>query len=106
MTTQTHISCKTAKALKVFLQDSAPEPMGGEWHRESGIISPFYGEYEIYPAYQLHDLLSKPFCEAMAKKGIQYSTTPFGVAVGIMDAYYKGGIPAVEGELMRMMGEK
>lgn len=97
----THISYKTAKALKEFLVDKAPGPMGGSWYRESGVLSPMYSVHiEIYPAYQLHDILSKQFCEAMDAK-CRHGYEDLGTM--LFELNYAHGLPAVEAELMRMM---
>ena len=122
---ETHISYKTAKALKEFLGESAPKPIKdylGAIHlydpecESDGILQGVSVGDDDYPAYQLHDLLSKPFCEAMAKKmGTEHWVKVHNAPL-IMDgrgcfeylsvAYYSGNMPAVEAELMRMMEAK
>jgi len=120
----THITYKTAKALKDFLKESAPEPMAGEKyvfrpHFKNPLISTGAVDENEWrkstPAYQLHDLLSKPFCKAMAKKikrpkisKDEYYVSPWDIAIRdmIVDKYYQGGLPAVEAELMKMMEAK
>lgn len=123
----THISYKVSRALKELLGDSAPEPMGKEWYwwYENGVKSgPNKGKkvrgpksykyvegdddgelYVCLPAYQLHDLLSKPFCEAMAKKAKDGVFTAEEQSRLLWAFYYDGGLPAVEAELMLMMGK-
>ena len=105
---ETHISYEVSKRLKEFLGDSAPEPICKcVWI--CGRTTPVYPPYAfvtgeaLYPAYQLHDLLSKPFCEAMAKalsKTPDFNTWVFG---NISEAYWYGGLPAVERTLTEMM---
>ena len=60
------------------------------------------GLHKVY-AYQLHDLLSRPFCEAMAPKCKMFF--PEDVSAEINNAYYHGGLPAVEKALTEMMEE-
>jgi len=126
---QTHTSYKLSKALKEFLGDSAPEPMGLRvWAKvKSGPAKgdvllidymPGVVGIEQFPAYQLHDLLSKPFCEAMANarakivfigKGMGKKfnkRTAEIIAHDLLNRYYDGGLPAVEAELFRMMEAK
>lgn len=107
----THISYKTAKALKEFLADSAPEPMDRKYFLiGAGSANPkpmkvFEPEKSLTPAYQLHDLLSKPFCEAMANK-LKGVWTSLWVADKIAGVYFDSGLPAVEAELIRLMEAK
>lgn len=109
----THITHKTAKMLKEFLGKDAPEPMEKAWwiiyHGKPEI---FYGDYGVhhdqFPAYQLHDLLSKPFCEAMAKAGTNVNGE-YGerrISRHLSEIYFDGGLPAVEKALIQMMEEK
>lgn len=106
---KTHIGYETAKRLKEFCPN-LPEPMDGGYHIEveKGVV-PGYGYADVhtldtkkYPAYQLHDILSKSFCEAMAKAR-NSKMTPQGCFVNLADKYWLDGIPAVEAELMKMM---
>lgn len=104
--TRTHTSFEVSKRLKEFCPE-LPEPM------DLSVSTPWgvkkcdkitAGDYGYIWAYQLHDLLSKPFCEALAEKigkgyALRYATEIFG-------AYYRGGLPAVEAELIRMMEGK
>ena len=119
---ETHISYKTAKALKEFLGESAPKPIKdylGAIHlydpecESDGILQGVSVGDDDYPAYQLHDLLSKPFCEAMAKNlkkplGMYCETDGAGnISKNLHFMYYwHNGLPAVEKELMRMMGKE
>ena len=108
--TQTHISYKTAKALKEFCPD-LPEPISEEWYTFSGTIvnNPFRGKP---PAYQLHDLLSKPFCKAFFEKmsrrmkSIHHEKEPWMLQSDLASEYYNGGLPAVEKALLELMEEK
>jgi hypothetical protein len=121
----THISYKTAKALKMFLGDKAPEPMDSMvWAPSKKTFTimdgrEFYRDADyVFPAYQLHDLLSKPFCEAMAKiygnnvKPLQIlrchviEETGRDIRNLLSMAYYNGGLSAVEKALMEMMEGK
>ena len=106
---ETHTSYKVSKRLKEFLGESAPEPMDkGVWIR--GRTKPVFPPYAfvtgeaLYPAYQLHDLLSKPFCEALENIGVRlFSHT---IVLRLSNMYYDGGLPAVEKALCEMMGEE
>jgi hypothetical protein len=114
----THITYETAKRLKEFLGESAPEPMGvkekcARWWGPHG----FFNDYRIkgdVPAYQLHDLLSKPFCEAFVKAGAKkFGFDEDEVTDFIADwstemayAYWNGGMEAVERDLIKMMEAK
>ena len=112
----THISYETAKRLKEFLGKKHPRPLTGKYWTEyaTGEI----GELTIYavtdtvptcscdiPQYQLHDLLSKPFCEAMAKYTEQKDSRLDASynSQCIWMAYWNGGLPAVEKALIEMM---
>ena len=105
----THITYKTAKRLKEFLGESAPEPMThGYWCKGCGQIQPYgpcdgHDQYGAFPAYRLKDLLSKPFCEAMAKNKSPLEWNEKGIYETICNHNYKGGLPAVEAALMEMM---
>jgi hypothetical protein len=112
----THISYEVAKKLKAFLGDSAPEPMVHEywvwWSTNPSITDDytFAKEHDGIPAYQLHDLLSKPFCEAFTKEYHKTKdiggTLPHALAQVIYTNYYEHGMEAVEKGLMRMMEAK
>lgn len=69
-----------------------------------------YGK-NSYWSYQLHDLLSKPFCEAFAKNLDEDNwpiakDDPEEVSKRIWAEYYDGGLPAVEKALCEMMEAK
>lgn len=120
----THISYKTAKRLKEFLGESVPEPMLNDWYiirRDSShpFVSTPATEDETHlingpAAYSLHDLLSKPFCEAMAlarrtpQASEVYTRIVWGPQISkvLSEVYYHSGLPAVEKELMKMMDGK
>ena len=102
----TYISYKTAKMLKEFLGEGAPEPMDDiNWWINDEITN--------IPKYSLHDLLSRPFCEALARKnkvmvkewGME-TTAKDHVGFSIAESYYNGGFPAVEKELLKIIGEE
>ncbi len=112
----THISYETAKRLKEFLGDKAPEPMVRGWylpksHDITELRAPCFNQP---PAYQLHDLLSKPFCEAVVKAGKEkqgidtelVETTLSDWPEVIARIYFDGGLPAVEKALIEMMEGK
>lgn len=117
----THISYKVSKMLKEFLGESAPEPTDTAYwvthqytrdifmaHKNDGAQVDY-----IAPAYQLHDLLSKPFCEAMAKTKCM-TLFADGSCPWSWGSYYDrlsmenkdGGLPAVEKALCEMMEAK
>ena len=119
----THISYKCAKALKEFLGESAPEPMGDNplayYGKDLMHYVPAEKDTEMHRqifngfAYQLHDLLSKPFCEAMARRINEYRNDEKVLAVQarcdceiLAQKFYLGGLLAVEAELMKMMEGK
>ena len=81
---RTHTSFEVSKRLKEFMGESAPEPMGGMYVAlRAELINKKMTDFAEYckkwyfvtagvtgcPAYQLHDLLSRPFCEAFVKVG-------------------------------------
>jgi hypothetical protein len=94
----THITYATAKLLKEFLGISCPCPLDdNDWYGRD-----VEGEAQ-YPSFQLHDLLSKPFFEAMeAKLGVKYN----GELSMLGCRYFDGGLPAVESALVEMMEGK
>ena len=110
----THITHKTAKALKEFLGKSAPEPMKLKWYHPGGTLSKYEPtNFDGIPAYQLHDLLSKPFCEAFIKerfaRGLNCEAAAWeltGYLERMINWYYNGGLPAVEKALCEMMEGK
>jgi len=69
--TQIHTCYTTSIALKKFLHNSCPEPLDKcYWINEHGDIRSVYKEevQEWYiPIFCLHDLLSKPFTDAMGE---------------------------------------
>jgi hypothetical protein len=106
-----HTSYKVSKALKEFLGESAPEPMEEYFWWPEDSTHPYpemrKGEAwsgESYPAYQLHDLLSKPFLDAFTDKRSPDDCDGMDAYTSIIvEAYQDGGIPAVETGLCRMM---
>ena len=114
----THISYQTAKALKEFCPE-LPEPMSVAFWKimilATGTPGPVFRDRDSWYngkldcwAYQLHDLLSRPFCEAMWKM-LPIEThlkTEFSVGKTIWESYYDGGLPAVEAALLEMIGGK
>jgi len=117
--TQIHTCYTTSIALKKFLHNSCPEPLDKcYWINEHGDIRSVYKEevQEWYiPIFCLHDLLSKPFCEAFVKVGAKKfgfdedEITDFVAdwSTDMAYAYWNGGLEAVEAALMKMMdGEK
>ena len=117
--TRTHITYETAKRLKEFCPE-LPEPMGEDgfklrWSkykdRKPNLVIFKLDEEEQCWAYQLHDILSKPFCEVLGKgKKINdkknFGTKRAEIADLLMREYFHGGLPAVEAELIRMMEGK
>ena len=118
----THISYETAKKLKEFLGESAPEPMFNKWwakFRAGGLDGHILVEKDDdrnpgeVPAYMLHDLLSNPFCEAMEKKHPharyfdgECEDLPWEINLCLNEAYYNGGFASVEKALCEMMEDK
>ena len=111
----THISYKTSKALKEFCPE-LPEPMGDTWYRNDGVLcDSWIDRRDIrFPAYQLHDLLSRPFCEALSKKNPKHNffegdepcDIPYDISIVLMERYHDSGLPSVEACLMEMIGGK
>ena len=113
----THITYKTAKRLKEFLGKDAPEPMMEQyyWVYDDGEdtgpldkedVCTKYGKMPKPEAhsYQLHDILSKPFCEAMAKNTPRWK--PDNIGYSLFTAYFMGGLPQTEKALCEMMEGK
>ena len=107
-----HTSYEVSKRLKEFMGESAPEPMDKKCYEDKfgSIVCAWY-KSSSYPAYQLHDLLSKPFCEAFVKVGAKRfgfgedEITDFVAdwSTEMAHAYWNGGLEAVEAALMKMM---
>lgn len=119
--TQVYVGYEVSRRLKAFLGESAPEPMGKEyWHTidsglncEKKVIRRWETKTDGIPAYQLHDLLSPAFCEAMAKKHphARYfdgkcEDLPWEICLCLNEEYFNGGLSAVEKALMEMMEDK
>ena len=109
MTSQTHLSYEVSKKLKEFLGEDTPEPIeAGYWcgngHAYSLTPPVKKGAVNSAPFYKLHDLLSRPFCEAMAKK-IRYQCAG-AVYSEMAHNNWLGGLPAVEKVLLDMMEAK
>ena len=127
--TQIHTCYEVSKRLKEFLGESAPEPMGKMyWNTDGptrgmgagqgtpicfGALGFKNGDKYTYPAYCLHDLLSKPFCEAFIRerfaRRLNYEAAAWelsGYLERMINEYYNGGLPAVEKALLEMMEAK
>jgi hypothetical protein len=115
--TQIHTCYTTSIALKKFLHNSCPEPLDKcYWINEHGDIRSVYKEevQEWYiPIFCLHDLLSKPFCEAFIRerfaRRLNYEAAAWelsGYLERMINEYYNGGLPAVEKALLEMMEAK
>lgn len=111
----THISYKVANKLKEFLGESAPNPISNYWWTlKNGYRVALYKACAGYPAYQLHDLLSEPFCDAMLKEGIrtqhlsqsEYDEIKQDWPSTIAEIYFNGGLPDIEKALEQMMEAK
>lgn len=106
---ETHTSYEVSKRLKEFLGESAPKPMSQSYSYDKG----GHKTYPKYTRYQLHDLLSKPFCEAFRDKvflsdSVRFKDLWTSREMGQILAmhYFDGGLPAVEKALMKMMEGK
>jgi len=117
----THISYSTAKKLKAFLGESAPEPMEdnkrGYYGKDLMCYVPEESATERHKytfdgyAYRLEDLLSKPFCEAFLdtmenKKHWCPVDSNADLSHELAYKYFFGGLPAVEKALCEMMEGK
>ena len=118
------LSYEVCKRLKEFLGEDAPEPIDSElWTHvppkissSDNCLKSMREHPYLTPVYKLHDILSKPFCEALAKKcDIEkvypkaFTQCPWKEVLIrniLCSEYYDGGYPAVEKELMQMMEEK
>jgi hypothetical protein len=99
------LSYELSKKLKEFLGPTFPIPIHGDWWGRVGETPVLVGFASEYPAYTLEDLLSKPFCYEIWRRGMVYRV-PYKISEIINEAYYEGGIPAVEAELLRLMSSK
>lgn len=110
----THISYECAKRLKEFLGESAPEPKspmvwapgGKRYTLQDGHEWDWRNSEYASPAYQLHDLLSKPFINAFGINKNWDKNTSWVFQRKLNAKYYDGGLPAVEKALMEMMEGK
>lgn len=113
------ITRKTAKALYAFLGKQRPETFANVCYRDTDneFLWIVFNDGRIeYPAYQLHDLLSEPFCKAMCDKLDKEhwpNASPCNEAAArvlsrhLFERYYQEGLLEVEAALMLMMeGEK
>jgi hypothetical protein len=111
-----HISYRTAQALKEFLGKDAPEPMEDLYYYKDPItcrtmlMNNPQEDWILAPAYSLHDLLSREFCEAMGNKLISirkqwpWREEKFKeICVEIFNEYYDGGLPAVEKAIIEII---
>ena len=107
----THTSYELSKKLKEFLGDYWMRPIENKHYTtKNGYRIPLYmgtlgKKYLIdcFPAYTLEDLLSKPFCLAMWKKLKEPANW---TQEALARAYYTGGFPVVEAELLKLMEGK
>lgn len=104
----THISYKCAKKLKNFLGSNAPEPMDGYYIKENMWYQPYRTltkDQTTFPAYQLHDLLSKTFAEAFHLAAWRHGIKGIAdISVVLFEAYKDGrGILGVERAIEEMM---
>ena len=117
---RTHTSYEVSKRLKEFMGEGAPEamdhvrwivPLNGSKPytfpaRDNVIMA---HDVQRVPAYQLHDLLSRPFCEAFLdalekKTGYCPVDGNDDLAIDIIARkYFFYGLPAVERALIEMM---
>jgi hypothetical protein len=120
--TQIHTCYEVSKRLKEFLGKDAPEPITPIWwdahppavQRVIGPAVDGYAdnsnwrdlmrEHNMPPAYQLHDLLSKPFFEAMENR--MGNKDQNGSLSMLACHYFDGGMEAVEKALCEMMEGK
>ena len=107
-------SYEVSEALNAFLGDTAPKPLddifwsekdsSGGHRRGSYAFITNMGEWSVkcFPAYTLEDLLSKPFCRAMAKKSKRV-WHPDGISEMLWGYFYGGGFGGIERKLLRMI---
>lgn len=117
-----YTSYTTSKKIKDFLGESAPEPINDDWWYCNDPDFPnsvkhgkdIYGmtgkDYGDPAAYQLHDLLSKPFTKAMETKLNEpfkdKDRLDYEIALKIFHEYRDGGMEFVERALLGMMEGK
>ena len=105
----THTTYATSKAIKEFLGKEAPVPLRPRYFRKNGSYSKYdNNNMDGIPSYELHDLLSRPFCTAVAwrrsKKNHDWHAN--GISEILWGNFYEGGMEAVERTLMEIMEGK
>lgn len=102
-----YLTHATAKKLHIFLGDMAVKPLSqSESFDKLGRKT-----YPKYLRFQLHDLLSRPFCNAMEAKicpviiddGFDIEDY-WDIALVILREYQSGGMEAVDAEICKIMG--
>lgn len=100
-----YLSCETSKKVKEFLGDSAPEPLSDAWWTTNGTLMKKTCRDDI-PAYTLEDILSQPFCKAVANKLVFEGNVKKSILIMVENfalMYFCNGFPAVEAEIERLL---
>ena len=117
------LSYETSVKLAKFLGRNVPKPIDEKWwcyisYPEKGIKQTDVSDWrdgmlwgrKIIPAYTLEDILSQPFCAAMAKKHphARYfdgkcEDLPWEINLYLNEAYYNNGFLSVEKELLKII---
>ncbi|MGD9642815.1 MAG: hypothetical protein AB7V08_08755 [Elusimicrobiales bacterium] len=105
-----YVNYKVCKKIKDILGSDAPLPLDLKFFATDKILFTCavtsLKSYDI-PAYQLHDILSKKFCEALAnlfESGVFCNSTY--IAVCLLDAYQTEGFNSLETELEHIINER
>lgn len=108
---QIRISYDVAGKIYKFLGETAPEPLDEMWHTlKPGVAisgGVFGGKIRyVGPAYQLHDLLDKPFTLAFSARIGKTRSYAIDLYKELAMEYFNSGLPAVEKRLCEIMGVK
>ncbi len=82
----TTTSQEVSEKIAEFLGEDAPKPIDGEYYK-----------------YSIEDILSRPFCKAIAKKKNLMVNDAWYWSGMLATEFYNGGFPAVEGRLLELM---
>ena len=107
-------SFKLSKELAKYFGDIRPIPEArAAWYEnENGTTRRIYVEdipaqYQYYFAYEMTDLISKPFCETFGARLAEClqlkSYFAYGLVTTLTPFYYNGGFAAVEEALFELM---
>jgi len=105
-----YINYKVCKKIKDTLGSDAPLPLDFQfWATDKILFTCAVTSLKSYdiPAYQLHDILSKRFCEAIADLFESSAlVNPTYIAICLLDAYQTEGFISLATELERIIDER